>query len=158
MASTYEQIASTTLSSSTSSAVTFSNIPQNFTDIVAVRSGNVVASNSFIRLNGVTAAKYSVRTLSNYGGAVTPRGSAANTDTWMFCEDIGPGTTMFNIMNYSNTNAFKTVLYRGGSISCNFIAVGLFFDSTAAISSLSFIPASSYAAGSTFSLYGIKAA
>jgi hypothetical protein len=69
-----------------------------------------------------------------------------------------------NIMSYANTSINKTVLCAsrtGGDISAMddmWTSVGL-FRSTAAISYITFVPSiGSFAAGCTFTLYGIKAA
>ena len=62
-------------------------------------------------------------------------------------------------MNYANTTTYKTILGRWGSSANNQtrISVGL-WRSTAAITSFTITPSLGIAAGSSFTLYGIKAA
>lgn len=171
MASTYTPIATQTLSTNTSS-VTFSSIPQTYTDLVAVLSVRVdkVSEDYFsLRLNGDTAGNYSMTYLNGDGSAaVSGRFSGLSQGIIGWTCPSGTATwsaITCNIMNYTNTTTYKTYLSRSSNASFNSYAeVGL-WRSTAAITSVSFagwgagtFGANNMIAGSTLSLYGIKAA
>ena len=77
MATTYERIASTTVSSSVSS-VTFSSIPATYTDLsicLSVRSST--AAELYAQVNNSTSTIYQNRTIQGTGSSV----SAANYQT-----------------------------------------------------------------------------
>jgi len=142
---TYEAIATQTLGSA-AATVTFSSIPQTYTDLVLVLSAKVsTADNSYVRLNSDTGTNYSWTALWGDG---TSRGSARSSNTangivmeyfaYPSSSEINNVIMQFN--NYSNTTTFKTVLSRA-----NHASLGVDSGSTWSI-------------GSTFSLYGIKAA
>lgn len=163
MAATYEPIASTTLGSAASS-VTFSGIAADWTDLVLVVNGHGTVNDRviYLRFNGVsTGSLYSATRLIGYsGGAISDRYS--NVDQLMAAgnwSNVASSTLICNIMSYSNTNVFKTVTT---SWADNSEAVGRhvgLWRSTSAISSLLvYVDSGSLVAGSTFSLYGIKAA
>jgi hypothetical protein len=159
MPSTYEPIATQTLGSATNT-VTFSSISGSYTDLVLVQNSTGVsgAGASHLRFNGDTGANYSrTRLLGNGTAASSYRESGAN-----YIASDAPNssisTTIWNIMNYSNSTTNKTVLYRDNSTAYVVAQVGL-WRNTSAITSLSItVDAGNYTAGSTFSLYGILAA
>jgi hypothetical protein len=74
---------------------------------------------------------------------------------------LGDGNMVIQINNYSNSTTFKTPLIRtntGPSWGTVFAIVGL-WRNTAAITSITFTPdTGNFDTGSTFTLYGIKAA
>ena len=172
MPATYENIATTTLGSA-SPSVTFSSISSAFTDLVVVcfaRSDRT--SDSFealqMRLNSDTGTNYSQTTVGGDGsGAFSLRGSSASA---MSPGRLSPSTgsyTSFDpiiiqLMNYANTTTNKTILARSNSINetqkVN-ATVGL-WRSTSAINTILLYPAlgANFVSGSTFTLYGIKAA
>lgn len=169
MPRTYEPIASQTLGSSAAS-VTFSDIPATYTDLVIVCSvkstGAASSAGGSMRVNSDTGSNYSQTILYGTGSAA---GSirAANVDRMRVFGDIpttGEQVAVIGVMSYANTSVYKTVLVRYGSaISGDTVGgiVGL-WRSTSAITSLILYSndagADSFASGSTFSLYGIKAA
>jgi hypothetical protein len=172
MASTYEPIATTTLGSSQSS-VTFGSggtISQAYTDLFLVFTAKQTGtSNVNIKMtfNSDTGSNYSMTRL--YGN-----GSTASSDrvTSQNNFEVGyPGgsstpsiyaLSTINIMNYSNTTTYKSFISRWGNVgtsdSYTLTQVGL-WRSTSAITSITLAPVSnSFDSGSTFTLYGIKAA
>jgi hypothetical protein len=168
---TYTPIASTTLTSD-STSVTFNSIPQTFTDLVIVMSvGKGISYTTGLQFNGVTTLTYSRTRLSGDG---TTASSARNTTAQAFqyipLGSFGNGTTLgtenivAHLLNYSNTTTFKTTLSRSNAVSSGLDAsVGL-WQSTAAINLIRIAPdvdtpaRTSFLTGSTFTLYGIKAA
>jgi hypothetical protein len=160
---TYEPIATTTLGSATAS-YTFSSISGSYTDLVCVFNGAITAGpdDLRIRFNSDTASNYSDTLLRGDGSAtLSARESNVTNISYNAYIGTGDGSTVgiFNIMNYSNTTTYKTVLSRG-SLAANFVnaTVGL-WRNTAAITSMTLIAGSStFKIGSTFTLYGIAAA
>jgi hypothetical protein len=166
---TYDEIATSTLTTSTST-VTFSSIPQTYTDLVLVVNA-AQNSNSpvYLRVNGLTTSIYSNTWVRGDGSTATSAryntaalgGSGLNLDNFSALSPYplnfsGFGT--YNIMNYSNTTTNKTVMLRHGSSNWTIANVGL-IQTTSAITSLEIYPfATTWASGSTFSLYGIAAA
>ena len=170
MPSTYSQIATQTLGSATST-VTFSSIPQTYTNLVLVVSGAMASGSgtfAFWQANGDTATNYSYTTLHGTGTtAGSDRLSNTSQPTLNYYSDmsttLGQNTIVATWSNYSNTTTFKTALVRSGTASGptypgTSAIVGL-WRNTAAITSLA-IKANgvNFAVGSTFTLYGIKGA
>lgn len=167
---TYTPITSNTLTSATA-IVTFSSIPSTYTDLVLVCSTkNTSASNQRLQLNfnGDSGTNYSCTRI--YGNGSTATSDRFSSDT---TADIGffggTNTTGYlqsitNIQNYSNTTTFKSILNRwnsqaGASGAQYTVEVVGLWRNTSAINTLGLtFNGSNIAAGSTFTLYGIKAA
>ena len=163
MASTYEPIATTTLSSATSS-VTFSSISGSYTDLVLIMNGQCSSGgsqNSWINFNSDTNTNYSTTSLWGDGTGAYSARSSNQTKTGLcgFSSSVN-STVIYTINNYSNSTTYKTIIGRG-NVSNDLIdaRVGL-WRSTSAISSITIGISGSvnFNAGSTFTLYGIKAA
>jgi|LakMenEpi03Aug12_release.lakeMendotaPanAssembly.Ray.scaffolds.fasta_scaffold07905_2 hypothetical protein len=158
---TYVAIATQTLGSAAAS-VTFSSIPSTYTDLVLVVSAQNTSSlnNGQITFNGDTSTNYSGTYLQ--GNSSNPSsGRVTNTSNAYTMEFTSTGLSplITNIMNYSNTTTFKTLLQRGGSASDRTAAWVNLWRSTSAITSLSIATfGGNFATNSTFSLYGIASA
>jgi hypothetical protein len=159
---TYESIATQTLGSA-AATVTFSSIPGTYTDLVLVSAGSNSALNDIkLRFNSDTGNNYSETLLLGSGSsAITARGSNISGLVHNYTDSsIASATT--NILNYSNSTTNKTTLTRWNATSSSdpYVAayVGL-WRNTAAITSITvFVASGTMSTGSTFSLYGIKAA
>ena len=161
---TYEPIATNTLGSATST-VTFSSISGSYTDLVLICSIKGDASNGTIqvRLNGDTGNNYSYTRI--YGTGSTVASDRSSNVSSMQLEDP---STAFNsqfivakgqIQNYSNSTTYKTMLGRGDEVTNVTMATSNLWRNTAAVTSVTiFTPSNNFATGSTFTLYGIKAA
>ena len=114
---------------------------------------------AYLYFNSDTGSNYSRTEL--YGSAATGVGSfrASNLIPFNFDSTLGNAMNRTNIMNYSNTTTFKTVLYRNDWAADSTLAgVGL-WRSTSAISTVTLTGLSAtFATGSTFTLYGVKSA
>ena len=161
MPKTYEPISTQTLATS-ATTVTFTSIPQTYTDLVLVISSKMTTGDDAhgIQFNGDTAGNYSATGLYGSSGVA---GSYRGTNSIKI--DAGRiGTdwcnSIIHIMNYSNTTTYKTVLSRGNNTATTLVLVGALWRSTSAISSMviSAYNNQSMLTGSTFTLYGIKAA
>jgi len=160
--STYQVISTTTLTSATSS-YSFSSIPSTYTDLVLVSQYQVTAGDyTDITLNGDTGTNYSATFVSTSGGtAISSRYSSATKFGEMYGYTAANNAmAVWNFLNYSNTTTYKTALLREwyGAPDLTDARV-LLWRSTAAITTIA-LPRRSgnWSAGSTFTLYGIKAA
>jgi hypothetical protein len=163
MPRTYEPIASITATAG-ATALTFSNIPQTFTDLILVCGGAGDAGSGkffFLRPNNDSSALYSRTNLDGNGSSAASSRFSSEQST--FPSLANPSVTVFQIMSYANTNVFKTMLEASRSfLSPNDLvrrAVYL-YRSTNAVTALNIYSSnvSGISAGTTFSLYGIKAA
>jgi hypothetical protein len=162
---TYEAIATNTVTSTVSS-VTFSSIPSTYTDLVIV--GNVLGNGSVsidFQFNGDTATNYSYTVLDGDGATASSNRQTSTTSIqfagWSrnLNSTTNPSTMIANIMNYSNTTTNKTALVRSMALGTPGDCVDAFvgtWRSTAAITSVTI--RGSVVSGTTYSLYGIKAA
>ena len=159
--STMIPIATQTLTANAAS-ITFSFIPQTYTDLALVSVfGASVGMDIHIRFNGDNTNNYSTTRLfangtSAFSGRVLDSGIQPRTSV----NQASTVTTILreNIMNYANTSPSKTTIGRydyAGQVETH---VGLWL-STAAITSVSMVSiGQQFVTGSTFTLYGIKAA
>ena len=155
MPATYEPIATNTLSS-TQTTVTFSSIPSTYTDLVYVIAGTSnTLSTIDVQFNSDTATNYSRTRLSGDGTTATSARSTSVSAIPTGLIDTTQSVTIINIMNYSNTTTYKTIIARGNAAASQVATnVGL-WRSTAAISSVTF-SGLTFQIGTTFTLYGIK--
>ena len=159
MATTYEPIATTTLGS-ISSSVTFSSIPSTYTDLYVVSIFTSASTGVSLRMqyNSDTGNNYSTTSIAGSGSAATSSRETGTTSIYLgFLNSTSPMQTRTQIQNYSNSTTFKTSLNRKDQ-SDTFVEgnVGL-WRNTAAITQIN-LSGISFAVGSTFTLYGIKAA
>ena len=163
---TYEPIATTTLGSA-AATVTFSSISGSYTDIVLIANFALSSNSQDVRLQ---VGNGSIDTGTNYSGTyLTGNGSSAASSRNSGGEFIsgyrvtgggtGNQTAIYQFQNYSNTTTYKTILDRINDASVEVVVgVGL-WRSTSAINTIKLFPsAANFVSGSTFTLYGIKAA
>lgn len=164
--STLTPIATNTLASATAS-VTFSSIPQSYTDLVLViNAGETVAGDiGYLQFNSDTATNYSCTVV--YGNGTTASSSRLSNTTYIAVlgRSVGMNSSLtdnaiVNIMNYANSTTYKTTISRSNVPSYGTSGdVGL-WRSTAAITSIliGVTGGRSWLSGSSFTLYGVKAA
>jgi hypothetical protein len=170
MAKTYAAIQTITVSGSSTSAITFSNIPQNFIDLKIVGSARSTSTTGnwvefTTALNGLTT-NMSTRELYNnttngnaatdFGSSIMWSGYATNANNT--ANTFGLFETVFT--NYS-TSYYKSMTSvnitenNAASASLILLSSGL-WQSTAAINSITLtLGSGNLVAGSTFTLYGI---
>jgi hypothetical protein len=164
--STYEPIARQAGNGSTS--VTFSSIPQNYTDLILVVDGVGTIDQDWFQLiynNDSTSGLYSYTYIVGVGGsASSARQSNKNFIAQMYAaggSTTRPSNTITQIQNYSNSAVFKTCLIRFNSNrSGNEVgATAALWRNTAPITSITLFSASSVAipTATTFTLYGVAA-
>ena len=159
--STYEPIATNTLSSAQAS-VTFSSF-SGYTDLVLIVTGKTATSNGQIQLrfNSDSGSNYGTTYLigdgssafsdsdSNISGGMVPGFLATSTE----------GNNIFNIQNYANTTTYKSVLARANRTNRLQLTANTWRSNSAITTILvQVLGGQNFAAGSTFTLYGILAA
>jgi hypothetical protein len=163
MPSTYEPIATSTLSS-TASIITFSSIPSTYTDLVLIVAclDSVGGGRTRLRLNGNSGTNYSRINLTGNGSSAN---SYSGSNETQFDLSVAAGTSSTNptvqiisINNYSNATTNKIIISRYGvGNQATEAMVGL-YRSTATITSVSYFTQGTMQIGTTATLYGIKAA
>ena len=166
----FYQIATTTVSGGSVASVTFSSIPQDYTHLqirTTLRHTNADTDNNiYIRFNSDTTTNYSNHNLNGNGSSATSGGQATMYPPYVF---RAPGASssanifgvgIADILDYNNTNKFKTVRSLTGHDQNGSGLVLLFSNnwrSTAAITSITLFGAGfNIAEPSRFDLYGIK--
>lgn len=161
--STYTPISTTTLGSAQAS-LTFNSF-SGYTDLVLICNfGTTKGSQDglLFRINSDSGSNYSIQRL-NGNGSSAYADYVNNTSSFIAGGVDGNSTTsvtIYNILNYSNTSTYKTVLMRNNYPSTVLNASTGLWRNTAAITSIVLSPESgtNLRAGSTFTLYGILAA
>jgi hypothetical protein len=159
MATTYTPIATQTLGSAAAS-VTFSSISGTYTDLILVFNGTESA-NQFVafQVNSDTGSNYSwTRMYGDGTSTFSSRGSSTTFGRLGIGDPTNRTLTISYFMNYSNTTTYKSVISRSNT---DFVgAVVSLWRSTSAITSITALTttADTFTVGSTFTLYGIKAA
>jgi hypothetical protein len=162
--STYTPIATTTLGSTTTS-YTFTSIPSTYTDLILIITGNANAgTNPVIQFNSDTGSNYSTTYLTGNGSAASSSRQTSATsilpDYNGYMTSTSNAIIISQIMNYSNTTTYKTVLNRGNAAATGTDATVGLWRNTSAINSITILTGSSntFSVGNTFTLYGIAAA
>lgn len=166
---TYTPISTTTLGTDTAT-VTFSSIPNTYTDLRVVVSSrctgaqNASSIDSLAYYNSDQATNYSQTQI--YGNGTTIASNRNSNIAYSYVGITSNATAndwpmyTFDIMSYANTTTYKTTLARVNSAAASTSARVTLWRSTAAITSITLYNelSLSFKAGSTFTLYGIAAA
>jgi hypothetical protein len=139
----------------------FSNIPQNYGDLViALNVGpNSEVATIILQFNGDTGST-SYSYVSMLGNGSTTASNSGTQDAASLGYVLGTGQYMSvgHVMDYSSSDKHKTILVRHANPSREASAVTNRWANTAPVTSLRIAAAvSNFASGSTFSLYGIAA-
>jgi hypothetical protein len=168
MALTGDPIASITLVSAASS-VTFSGIPQNYTDLLLVVAGRTSwTTDNFeglrFRFNGDSGTNYSRTYLLHPSISIRVSNSTSGEDVFNHSgsSNTHPSCLIANIGSYSNSNTFKTMLSQSGGLANQYPisrTVNLWRSTTAITSiTLSSAQSANLAAGFVADLYGLRGA
>lgn len=165
MPATYEPINTQTLSTAIAD-VYFNSIPQTYTDLVLVITSKSAAFQQIgYRLNSNSTGIYSQTQFASTGASAVSQRQSNETYAklnWYGGSGNQWGVTIAHFMNYSNTTTFKTCISRGNALA-EFTgpdATVSLWRNTAAITSINVLGQGGFqfSIGSTFTLYGIKAA
>jgi len=167
VANSFFSIATTTVGSGGASDITFSNIPQTYThlQIRAIFSTSVSERSVRIQFNSDTATNYSYHYLEGYNTTVSS--SAASTIAYGLigvtpASTTYPGSCVADILDYRDTNKFKTVRSIAGGDPNALGSYAWFassnWRSTSAITSIKLYPSSgNFNQYTQFALYGVLA-
>jgi len=171
--SAFDSIATATASGS-SATVQFSSIPSTYTHlqiraiVKSTASGSTFTDGS-LTFNSDTSASYTRHILYGNGTSVLAYGNTGNT-AWSIGGGDVPlagytsifGAYIIDILDYTNTNKYKTVKALTGADvngAGQVLLSSTVWLKTNAISSIELnCPSGNWASGTTFALYGIKAA
>ncbi len=159
----YESISTTTLSTATST-ITFSSIPATFKhlQIRAFYLNSATLQDSKINFNSDTASNYSRHGIYGDGSSAGAYGVANETFIpFGYPQSTSYGTSsVIDILDYANTNKYKTVrtLYGSDANGSGLVAlVSGSWRNTAAVTSIVLSNGSgNFSQYSSFALYGIK--
>lgn len=160
---TYEPIQQSTLGANASS-VTLSSLPTTYTDLIIVANLQATSTSSVsFRLNGDSGSNYSDTIL--YGSPSPSVGSTRHSAASLALVTYGTITSTSNefslvklelMSSAGSTN--KTILASVANGGTEVDRAVCLWRSTAAITSITFYASNNFVAGSTFAVYGIKAA
>lgn len=163
---------SAVLLSSTTAGITFSSIPQTYTHLQVrafARSAQAGTLEDFlVRFNGDTGGNYVGHALTGNGSSAGGTITGTTSTTTLYQALVAGnnlsanifGAVVMDILDYTNTNKYKTVRTFGGvddNSTNGFLSLrsGLWMSSSA-VTSITISGNSSWLAYSQFSLYGIK--
>lgn len=165
MASTYEPIATTTLGSSVST-IDFSSITSSYTDLVVIITAKMSnTTDIWIRINNDSGSNYSYTVLRGTGTTISSaRGS--NISAGLLADsEAAPGNdnnhiAICQLMNYSNSTTYKTMITRANRANTGVDAVVALWRSTSAINRITLlnVGGETFSSGTVVTIYGIKAA
>lgn len=167
MAATYTPIASITLGAN-ATTVTFSSIPQTYTDLILIVSSQgtraTYGGDLTVKINSDSSSNYSITSLTGNGSTATST-RASNQSSLSLGGDIGPASTstytptIIHFFNYSNATTYKTILSRHNNAGQRVALICGLWRSTSAITQINLTANGyDYVSGSTFNLYGILGA
>lgn len=165
MAITFEAIATTTVSGSSTFNVNFNSIPQTYTDLRLVYQILPVqnATNGFCRLNNDSNTNYSVQSMFS-NGALAAAYRLLNTNQIYLNYNLSLSTTVWttgwlDIFSYTRSDALKTTLGQDFRMAAGQEALVHGYTLSAPITSVNLrVSSDAFAEGTTFTLYGIARA
>ena len=166
------ELISTAYGTGSSGTITFSSIPATYTHLqlrATMRDDYTLGWNQpYFKFNSdATSSNYSWHQLLANGSSVTSSGAA---NTLIYDEQIAAtyggvsnsyATIIFDVLDYANTNKYKTARLMHGVLDGSLKKVSLLSGSwrnTAAVTSLAIINGNNFTTASRFSLYGIRGA
>ena len=170
--SSYESIATVTVGSGGASEVNFTSIPATYTHLqirgIFRGASGGLDLNQF-RINSDTGSNYATHLMQGDGSTVNVNERTANTSC--INGDLQPGSsstanafgaTVIDILDYANTNKYKTVRHLGG-VDLNGSGVidfgsGVWLSTSAITAFRIFTFGVDFAQYTQFALYGIKGA
>lgn len=159
---TYTLIASNTLGSA-AATVTFSSISGTYTDLFLVCDFALTSSGDGLGLqfNSDTGSNYSDTMLAGNGSTASSSRQSSQFSIRSGYWETGRSQTYISIMDYVNSNTYKTTLsrqFQSGTTTSYVVANTGLWRSTSAINSITLGSISgNIASGSIFKLYGIEA-
>lgn len=165
----YDSIATVTVAGANALQIDFSSIPSTYTHL-QIRSVSTGTDNTNVRMrfndnSSVAYGYHGIQGGPGYGASLYTNYAINETSMMAYDQQLGtstnPNATITDILEYANTNKYKTTRTLSGSHSGStnsfiFFQSGLWYNSSA-INKISLYPVSNtFRIGSTFALYGIK--
>lgn len=159
---TYDLVASNVLSTNATS-VTFSSISSSYRDLIIVITARQTSGTgqNQLRFNSDSGGNYA--NVSMEGTGAVAQSAYASTNAWWYINynngdlDSSFTTSIVNIFDYAQSNKQKTGLSRGNSMGSG-TSVGANahrWASNSAINTILIQASGTYAAGSSFYIYGL---
>ena len=165
----FESIQTVTVGSGGQVSVTFSSIPSTYKHLqircLARSTYATTQDNAYFIFNSDTSSSYAFHYLYGTGATAAAGGLATQTKNLLDGEPGSSiaanifGATVLDILNYSNTNKYKTSrMLTGwdGNGSGNIALQSGLWQSTSTVNAITITNTSSFAQYSSFALYGIK--
>jgi hypothetical protein len=167
----YDALATVTVGSGGAASVSFVGIPSGYKHLQLrgiARTNNGGGEDYLIfRQNGISGTSYAYHQMTGNGSTVNAAGGASNPETY---PGHYPGSTsgasifgaiVIDMLDYANTNKYKTIRSLGGYDNNGAGRLGLYsglFMDTTAISSFTLSPGagSLFTQYSQFALYGVR--
>jgi hypothetical protein len=169
LTASYDSIATVTVGAGGASSISFTSIPSTYTHLqirCLSKDSRSFSNTAFsIQFNGDTGTNYNEHGLTGDGSSATAYATANASNIGIGNSSGGSNANIFgaqivDILDYANTNKFKTVRTLGGHDQNGSGYLGLFsgaWRSTSAITSITIIPlVANVQQYSSFALYGIK--
>lgn len=166
MAVTYEPIQTQTLASN-QTVITLSSIPATYTDLQLVVNATFTAAsgNCFLTVNSDSGSNYTWQRLTANGSTPAAAYSGSSATQWavnifdLENPNTSPGLFIFNFLSYTNTSVYRPILSRTNTSDYVKAYGSQWLNLSSAINSITLtVGPASMVAGSTLTLYGIKAA
>lgn len=158
----FQSIATTTVGAGGTGTITFSDISQTYKHLqIRIHDMPSADHNVTMRFNGDSGSNYSYHNLSGNGS--TAISNASTPETLMYLPGTSGGVSyplviVCDILDYADTNKYKTVRALGGNDNNSTQGVialrSNHWRSTSAVTSI--VLSGSFAQYSSFALYGIK--
>lgn len=169
----YQSIATVTVGSGGATDITFSSIPSTYTHLqLRITARTTIAGSAtdgiYVQFNGSTSSVYAFHRMVGNGATPSVGQGTSLTETYIdrITGGLSPsnnfGVAITDILDYTNTNKFKTIKSFGGfdsNGSGNVTMSSGLWQSTNAITSIKlFLFSNGFAQYSSIALYGIKSA
>jgi len=167
----YTSLQTVTVGAGGASSITFSSIPSTYTHLQVRLFGRTTSSNAYatvyIQNNSDTGTNYTYHALSGSGSSASSSGRGTGSDTAMTVQNLTGagatannfGATIIDILDYANTNKYKTMRELGGYDNNGSGYINLnssVWLNTNAISSLTITADGNFVQYTSAALYGVN--
>jgi hypothetical protein len=157
MATTYDKIATTTLTSA-SANVSFNSF-SGYTDLVLVINGKMTGTGNsiYLRFNDDTTSTYHTQALGNNSTVRSSNQFGVGLGGYLFGYDANYFAIEAHILDYANTTKYKPVISRYGQAGTQVETIVNSYGSATAVTSMKILinASDTFQSDSTFTLYGI---
>ena len=168
----YESLQTVTVGAGGQASINFTAIPSTYSHLQIRFIGRSTTADTncdtLVRYNSDTGSNYSYHSLFGNGATASANAGSSTNSSYMTFRNLTAanagagqfGASVIDVLDYANTNKYKTTRGLGGydSNGSGIITLGsLLWMNTAAITSINILPiVGSWAQYSSFALYGVK--